>query len=334
MSVEAGGAASIAERVKPVAAGAPVLAACFIGPAAAFVLAEEIVLLVDADGTERRVKAHAGGILSAAPRADGVITGGDDGAVALTDAKGDTHVIATDPKRRWIDQVAAGGNGAVAWSAGRTVSVRTAAGEVRTLETPSSAGGLAFAPKGFRLAIAHYNGAALWFPNASAPAELLDWRGSHLGVTFSQDGKFLVTLMQEPILHGWRLADSKHMRMSGYAAKVRSLSWSAGGDWLATSGSDQLILWPFQGKDGPMGKTPKMLSPHAQRVTAVACHPREAICAVGYAEGMVLLVRIDDGAEILVRRPGDGEVTALAWSAKGDRLAFGTDGGAAGVVAL
>ena len=75
-----------------------------------------------------------------------------------------------------------------------------------------------------------------------------EWKGSHLGVTISPDGKFLVTCMQEPMLHGWRLADGKHMRMSGYSARVRSLSWTAGGDFLATSGSEQLILWPFEGR--------------------------------------------------------------------------------------
>ena len=52
--------------------------------------------------------------------------------------------------------------------------------------------------------------------------------------------------MQEPTLHGWRMADGKHMRMSGYAAKVRSMSWSANGKALATSGSTDLIVWPFQ----------------------------------------------------------------------------------------
>ena len=46
--------------------------------------------------------------------------------------------------------------------------------------------------------------------------------------------------------------------MSGYPARVRSLDWSADGEWLATSGAEQLILWPFQSKDGPMGKQPKV----------------------------------------------------------------------------
>ena len=41
-------------------------------------------------------------------------------------------------------------------------------------------GGLAFFPKGFRLAVAHYNGATLWFPNVKAEPECLVWKGSHL----------------------------------------------------------------------------------------------------------------------------------------------------------
>ena len=139
--------------------------------------------------------------------------------------------------------------------------------------------------KAFALAIAHYNGATLWFPNARAKPETLEWKGSHLSVAFSPDGKFLVTAMQEPTLHGWRLADAKHMRMSGYSARVRSLVWSADGEFLATSGSEQLILWPFDGKDGPMGRQPKILARSEARVAVVACHPRQPVVAVGYADG-------------------------------------------------
>jgi hypothetical protein len=124
------------------------------------------------------------------------------------------------------------------------------------------------------------------------------------------------------------------MRMSGYAARVTSFGWTAGGDWLATSGATQLILWPFGSKDGPMGKQPRLLAPSEHRIEVVACHPRQAIVAVGYGDGMVLLVRIDDGAEILAKRPGDAPVTAMAWSADGLLLAWGTDNGEAGVVDL
>jgi WD40 repeat protein len=136
------------------------------------------------------------------------------------------------------------------------------------------------------------------------------------------------------MLHGWRLADRHDMRMSGYATRVTSLGWTAGGDWLATSGSSQIILWPFQKEDGPMGKQPRLLAPAEQRVEVIACHPRHEIVAAGYGDGMVLIVRVEDGAEILAKRPGEAPVSALAWSKDGTLLAFGTEDGAAGLVDL
>lgn len=329
---------SLVDKTRAIDAGGPVVAVGFVGPKGrdtlAFALGEETVLLVDAGGTERHVAAHRGGILAAVSDGARLITGGDDGRVVATAPDGTTTEIATDAKRRWIDNVAAGRDGVVAWSAGKQVFALTAKGEVRSTEVGSTVGGLAFAPKGLRLAIAHYNGASLWFPNTQTPPESLEWKGSHIGITFSPDGRFLVTSMQEPALHGWRVADGKHMRMMGYAAKVRSLSWTADGRELATSGADTLVIWPFHGKDGPMGQQPRLLAPVENLVVAVACHPGQAVAAVGYDNGMVLLVRLEDSAEIVVRRPGDGAVSALAWNATGTRLGYGTEGGAAGVLAL
>jgi WD40 repeat protein len=324
---------SVVERTRPVAAGGAVGGAYFLGRTAAFVLGEEAVILTTPKGEPRRVAVHAGAILASATDGEILVTGGDDGKLVATDVSGTFEIRATDPKHRWIDYVALGPDGAVAWSAGKIAYVQ--AKERREFEVPSTVGGLAFLPKGFRLAIAHYNGATLWFPNATgATPERLEWKGSHLGVTVSPDGRFLVTTMQEPMLHGWRLVDRQHMRMSGYAARVTSFGWTAGGDWLATSGATQLILWPFGSKDGPMGKQPRLLAPSEHRIGVVACHPRQAIVATGYEDGMVLLVRIDDGAEILAKKPGDAPVTALAWSGDGLFLAWGADDGEAGVVDL
>src|SRR5262249_16913416 len=113
-----------------------------------------------------------------------------------------------------------------------------------------------------------------------------------------------------------------------------SLDWTAGGKWLATSGSTQLILWPFQGKDGPMGKTPRILAPTEAQVEAVASHPRQGGVAVGYAEGLVLLVRIEDGAGGRGHKPPGVPVTGLGWSAAGSTLAFGLEDGEAGAIDL
>jgi WD40 repeat protein len=334
MSTDTGSIPSVTDRVRPVAAGAPVVAVHFLKDRAAFVLGEEGLLFVAPDGGEQRVAVHAGGILAAASDGARILTGGDDGKVVATGATGDSEMLAADEKRRWIDRVALGPDGAIAWSAGKQAYVRTANGETKSLDLPSSVGGVAFSPKGLRLAVAHYGGAALWFPNAVAKPDMFAWKGSHLDVMFSPDGRFLVTAMQEPTLHGWRLADAKDMRMSGYSAKVRSMAWTPGGKWLATSGSEQLILWPFASKDGPMGKQPRMVAPYEKRAVAVACHPAQEIVAVGFEDGLVMLCRIDDGAEILAKKPGGAAVSALGWSADGARLAFGTEDGEAGIVDL
>jgi len=298
------------------------------------VLGEEALLFAGEDG-EQRVAVHGGGILTSVSDGKRIVTGGDDGKLVATDTQAAQQVIASDDKKRWIDQVALGPDGAFAWSAGKVAHVHAKTGDPKTFAAPSTVAGLAFAPKGFRLAIAHYNGATLWFPNAAgAKPQTLEWKGSHLGVAFSPDGRFLVTTMQEMALHGWRLSDSQHMRMSGYSARVRSLSWTADGNFLATSGSEQLILWPFDGKDGPMRRQPKMLAPSEARVSVVACHPRQPVAAVGYADGAVLLVRIDDGALIEARKADAQPVSALAWDASGQLLGFGTEAGEAGILTL
>jgi WD40 repeat protein len=325
---------SVTDKVRPLPLGQSVTSVHFLGDNACFVGAEENVSVVDAKGEISQTPVHGGGILCAVSDGARIVMGGDDGKVIALNAKGAVTLLATDAKRRWIDSVAVHPDGAVAWSAGKTAYVRSGKGEEKSFDLPSTVGGLAFAPKGLRLAVAHYNGVTLWFPNMAAQPEFLEWAGSHLGVTFSPDNKFLVTMMHEPAMHGWRLADNRHMRMSGYPGRVRSMSWSAGGKGLATSGADTVIVWPFGSKDGPMGKEPAMLAPLQARVSAVACHPKQDILAAGYSDGTVLMVRLEDGAEILVRRNGGAAVSGLAWNAKGTLLAFAAEDGDAGLLEL
>jgi WD40 repeat protein len=331
------GATSLARMVEPIEAGAHVLAAGFLGPTPVLALADGTVMLGEPKSPSR-VTAHPdAGMLVATLDATRLLTGGDDGRVVATSGDGSIETVA-DEKGKWIDALAARNDGAVAWSAGKKVGVRDAKGERRELVAASTVRGLAFAPKGYRLACAHYGGVSMWFPNASTPPEDFAWKGSHLDVTISADGRFLVTSMQENALHGWRIGDKGNMRMSGYPAKTRSLSWSHDGHWLATSGAEACIIWPFQAKDGPMGKAPAECGTRPARVSRVAFHPHSPIVAIGYEDGWALLGRLSDGAEILVRAVSQGEdaaaITALAWDGEGKRLVFGTASGKAGVLTL
>jgi WD40 repeat protein len=323
---------SLTAQVRPFAASEPVVGAAFLGAEPALAHADGAVTIGD-PGEERRVVAHPdGAILTVAQDGEALLTGGDDGRVVRILADGRTETIA-DEKGRWIDALGARA-GAIAWSAGKQARARDPAGAVKSFAAPTTVRGLAFLPKGYRLALAHYNGASLWFPNAAAEPTQLEWKGSHLDVAPSPDGRFLVTSMQENALHGWRLADSRNMRMTGYPGKTRSLAWSSDGHWLATSGADACVVWPFKDKDGPMGKGPRECGVRSSRVTQVAFHPRALVVAIGYADGMALLCRLVDAAEILVRQPGEGAVSALRWDAIGARLLIGLDSGAAGLLTL
>lgn len=307
------------------------VSACFLGDVPVFVLADGVVHRLA--GGHAWTEAHDG-LLTAAPTRDGkcLITGGEDGKVMSLSQEGSVELLA-EVGRKWITSVATGPQDIVAFASGKVAYVRFSDGRMRELEHPRSVEGLAFAPKGVRLGVARYNGATLHFPATDSKPTELEWAGAHTGITFSPDGNFLVTTMQENALHGWKLSDGRHMRMAGYPAKVKSLSWSAKGRWLATSGAPAAIVWPFQGKDGPMGKAPLELGTRGDAmVTQVACHPNEDIVAIGYSDGMILAARFADQKEVLLRRAGKGAISAMTWDREGRRLAFGTETGDCGIV--
>ena len=304
------------------------------GHCMAAVFLDEVPVFALADGSLHRLdhghktsQAHDG-LLCATPTLDGrsLLTGGEDGKVVSTTADGIVTQLAS-AGRKWVAAVAAGPQGSMAYAAGRDATVRMGDGTDKTFTHPRTAEGIAFAPKGMRIGVARYNGATLHFPAASSKPLELEWAGAHTGITFSPDGAFLVTAMQENALHGWKLVDGKHMRMTGYPAKVKSLSWSAKGRWLASSGAPAAIVWPFSGKDGPMGKAPLELGTRGNSmVTCVACHPSEDIVAVGYVDGMILAVRDRRSARSrpAPRRQGCRHVDELGSLRAAHRLRIGS----------
>ena len=72
----------------------------------------------------------------------------------------------------------------------------------------------------------------------------------------------------------------------------------------------------------------------ASKSPAVAFHPKSLVVAQGYEDGLLLLCRIPDGAEILVRAAPEGgrAIGTLAWDDAGRRLLFGAADGTAGLL--
>jgi WD40 repeat protein len=262
----------------------------------------------------------------------GVVTGGDDGRVARTDTHGEVTVLA-EFRGRQADVLAVSPSGGLrAVAVGREVRLLDRTGETvgATADHPSTVTGLAFNPKGKRFAVSHYGGATLrWTGKLDEGATKLEWRGSHIGITWSPDGTTVLTAMQERELHGWRLTDRQTMSMAGYGAKVRSMDWLRRPMMLATAGGDCVTAWSFTG-GGPMGKPPLEVGSGLGRlVTSVAVHPKNPIVAAGFDEGQVIVCALSRQEKVVRLRWPDWEwVTALAWSRDGTRLAVGTETGA------
>lgn len=300
------------------------------------------IQLIGPDHNVRTVQAHDGAALCLALDIDGqgFVTGGDDGRLVRTAPDGSVCELLNAPGRQ-IDVLAVSRPASLrAVAIGREVRLLDAAGTVRGLASghPSTVAGLAFNPKGKRLTVAHYGGVTLWWTNAfGGTPQRLEWRGSHIGVTWSPNGAYLMTTMQECQLHGWRLSDLDSMAMSGYAAKVRSMDWLAKPAWLVTAGSPAVVAWPFAGS-GPQGKAPVELCEGVGRlVTRVAVHPKQPLVAAGFDDGRVVVSSMPNDPEpgiFPVRPRGGGRITALAWSRDGSRLAVGTEAGALSLLDL
>lgn len=232
----------------------------------------------------------------------------------------------------------------LAVSVGKTVRLLNARGEeVRTLGPhTSTVAGLAVSPLGARLAVAHYNGVSVWpLDNPKSTPRVLNWKGAHGALTYSPDGKWLISAMQEQAIHLWRLADGLDLQMRGYPGKITQFSWNHEGQLLATNGGSGVPLWNFRDKlKGPAGTQAQVVaSSNAEEllVTAVACHPQGPFAAVGYTDGLVLLTNLQEDRAILLKEPGQkdagqkesgqGACTTLAWDPTGMYLLTGTQNG-------
>jgi WD40 repeat protein len=315
--------------------GAEIVAIAFDAEGrAAFAVGDGTLRVVDPGAAEpHTIEAHKGATLCLAVHpASGFVTGGDDGRLVHTDGTETRELYAA--KGRWIENVATTAEtGLIACTAGKNAIILSD-GEPVVRPHASTASGIAFDPKGRRLAVAHYNGASLWWvKSADQTPKTFEWKGSHIAVTWSDDGRFLVTSMQESALHGWRVEDAADMRMTGYPAKIKSLAWDRRGKTLFTSGAGRVIGWPFTGRQGPMGRDPLEVGPERDDalVTAVAASPEIDAVAAGTSDGAVWFEEIGDPGVNYLMLNG-AKVTALSFSPDGAHIALGCEDGYAAIV--
>ena len=323
---------------RTVAADAPASACAFSrdGKTVAFALGDGRVRFLPADVKAAEAPAtepvHKGAVLSliADPNGDGFISGGDDGRLLRLAPDGSIAELAHQ-KGKWIDKlVAHRATGAIAASVGKMALVIDKAGASREFgPNQSTVAAVDFSKDGGRIACAHYGGITVWsIGNVTQPPRRFAWAGSHVALRWSTDGKFIATGTQENDIHVWRIAQATDMRMQGYPAKVKSLSWSADARWLYTASQPVFTAWPFAGK-GPEGKPPLQFGEEgAGLMTVVAAHPGAEFVAGGYDSGELQLGDIRHRRSAVLKLSDGSPITCLAWSPDGWQLAAGNEAGA------
>ncbi len=286
-----------------------------------------------------RSEVHDGAVLCGCvhPSGEGVVTGGDDGKVVWS-REGESVVLAT-AKGQWIDAIdASAESGLIAFSAGRTLSVIDSKDVAfrRDFQHERTVSGVAFDPKGRRVATSTYGGAWLWYARIEQQQPVkMAWAGSHLAVGFSPDGAFVVTAMQDNQMHGWRLKDQKNMRMGGYPSKIKSFAFLAKGQLLATAGAQGVVLWPFIGANGPMGREATEIGfDDSTLIAQVAAAPAHGRLAAGLEDGRVWWADPAGQGLDFIKKDKGAPIVALAMSSGAARVAWADEDGQAGVASL
>ncbi len=265
-----------------------------------------------------------------------IVLGTDKGRVLRVQADGRVDVIANIGLNKWVEHVAQSSvSHALVAAVGKQVCVIQENADLQMfIAHPSAITGIAFDPKGKRLAASHYGGVTLSWVSGSGSGVALPWKGSHTALTWSPDGTHVVTAMQECALHGWRIKDKANMRMAGYPGKTRSMAWTHKSRWLATSGAQAVVCWPFFHKDGPMGKAPLELPGHGPAVTRIAVMTDDDYIAAGYDDGAVTLFRFEDQSELMIAPENGSPVSGAAFSHDGTTLGFVREDGSGGILPI
>ena len=292
----------------------------------------------------RELKPHDAAVTGLAGQGSTLYSIAQDGKLFAHDLGTSEQSLLFASSGEWLSSLAvAPKTGMIACVAGKKVTVlptamsEASAEDRQFSEHPSSVSGLAFSPDGSRLAVSHYDGVTLWQLDGSGKGDVLRWKGFHIGVSWSPDGRFVVSATQERELHVWDLVTGKDFRLGGYPSKTHELKWTSadvGPTKLVCSGADVITAWPF-GDVGP-GRLPPVEIGYVYtgRVTAIAPHPSRPLVAGGYTTGTVLVGGLNKGEAAFARIADDEEISSLDWVAGSDVLAVGTRAGSLDLITV
>ncbi|WP_346912167.1 WD40 repeat domain-containing protein [uncultured Roseibium sp.] len=297
------------------------------------------VALIDTDTGSclRTLELHSVACTGLVPCGAGFLSYGQDGRVVLiADPAAPEPDVIWESDGDWVEALVFNeGSETVALAVRNQVTVIDLTGEETwSCELNGCITGLCPDSLGKRIAASHYGGVSVLSVDTGNIEMALEWKGSHIGVTWSPDDRFIVTATQEKELHIWDLVTMDDYRIGGYPRKIHQMAWSADGKTLACSGTDAITAWPFVGT-GPAGRMPVEIGfAFGATVSAVAAHPDETLVAGGFTSGNLLIGATGKGEALVAGARTGKPVTSLSWSEDGQCLVAGDAGGLVSVLKL
>jgi len=278
-------------------------------------------------------QAHEGGLFRCAfaPSTGLLATSGQDGHVRLWNAASGEADQALPLGAAWVEHLAWSSDGQwLAATAGRNLRLwQPSTGLVHEAPPAKTTwSGLAWHHSRPEIAVARFGGVDIWSATTARCTTSLPWKTSLISVAWSPDGRWIVAGTQELSVQIWQLPfrPESELAMSGYAAKVRQLAWHPSSRYLATGGGIEIMVWDCAGK-GPEGTSPRILTGHLGKVTALAYQKAGHLLASGGEDGRVLLWNAGKSSDALRQYQLGASITAVAWDARDTRLAIGTHTG-------
>lgn len=172
------------------------------------------------------------------------------------------------------------------------------------------------------LAAACFGHVAVWNAADFTAHKEYSYGNAIYALTWSPERRWLVAGCHDNAVHLWAPAEDLELHMSGYETRLKELSFSHDGKWLATGGGRDACVWDCSGP-GPEGREP-MLLPHTQRVVAVAFQNSHGLLATGTGDGEFTLWAPARKNPLIAEVKMPSAATKFAWRPDDSLLAVGT----------
>ncbi|WP_455223193.1 WD40 repeat domain-containing protein [Kaarinaea lacus] len=270
--------------------------------------------------------------------ADVIASAGQDGYIKLWQPQTGEVVKVLQIQGPWVEQLKWSPDGNyLAAAAGKSVLVWDRQGKevINFTGHQSTVTSIAWKYNSKEVATACYKGVNLFRVGFSRPYQALHCLGSLISLAWSPDGKAICAGSQDRMLQYWRLTNNKnhHAEMKGYPEKVSVLEWDKSSRYLASSGSNDVVVWTTHGKS-PAGTAPNVFKGHGGRVTALGFQNKGQILASGANDGSIYVWDVSKNSEFIAKWNIESPVTRLFWVNDDSRLVVGAKDGSINLFGL